>query len=479
MAMLANHIATVAQEQTNLAAHSETMASQDNLMAMLAALPAEGHNVPDEILISSLVDKPAKQGGKISSLLQGVSDAKPAVTFTNRYLSGGSEHAALPASAREISAAVESARGFNHVVRETSPSTSNSLPGRGNSQAGPLLTDIPAITTAARSGGNAGRDGGVPLAVLDNTGNEPRPGQATERGNGHNAQFKEQAGDGAITRHSSGQTITIRQFNQTEDVLASPPPGNRPVIEAHSSPQDTKAHYIHSNLPNKVLQSDRDSKNGQQNKDTNNQHKESDPFRPVQQGKLNLHPTSSFLTMTSGENEPLLFSHNPMTTPPATTGTQTEMAMFRLPSGLMVPEGTVIEQLITHFSANRRLESGSISLQLHPRELGALRMEIKVEQDNIKAHITVQNPQAQEMIDRHLPRLREALEQQGLFLQQVEVTLAAEDNTNGRRFQNNHPQQQQAGRFPRNSFNPSTSALETESAGDYPAGTTGNISVHV
>jgi flagellar hook-length control protein FliK len=62
-------------------------------------------------------------------------------------------------------------------------------------------------------------------------------------------------------------------------------------------------------------------------------------------------------------------------------------------------------------------------------------MEIKVNQDNIKAHIIAQNPQAQEMIDRHLPRLREALAQQGLHLQQVEVTLAAHDNTGGERFQ--------------------------------------------
>ncbi len=46
-------------------------------------------------------------------------------------------------------------------------------------------------------------------------------------------------------------------------------------------------------------------------------------------------------------------------------------------------------------------------------------MEIKVEQDNIKAHIIAQNPQAQEMIDRHPPRLREALELQGLNLQQI------------------------------------------------------------
>lgn len=68
-------------------------------------------------------------------------------------------------------------------------------------------------------------------------------------------------------------------------------------------------------------------------------------------------------------------------------------------------------------------------------------MEIRVEQDNIKAHITTQNPQAQEMLDRHLPRLREALEQQGLRLDQVEITVA-DKNDNRQMFQNHHDQQQ-------------------------------------
>jgi flagellar hook-length control protein FliK len=167
-----------------------------------------------------------------------------------------------------------------------------------------------------------------------------------------------------------------------------------------------------------------------------------------------------------------------MTTPPVATVGQTESAMLRLPSGLFVPHGTVIDQVIAHFSTNSRLESGSVSLQLHPRELGALRLEIKVEQDNIKAHITVQNPQAQELIDRHLPRLREALEQQGLHLQQVEVTVATEDNTNGRRFQGNPQQDQAAGRSLRNRLTPPISALEIGEPSDYASRTTGSISVH-
>ena len=94
-----------------------------------------------------------------------------------------------------------------------------------------------------------------------------------------------------------------------------------------------------------------------------------------------------------------------------------------------------MDQMIAHLTMNKQLETSTINLKLHPQELGELRMEIKVEQDNIKAHIIAQSPHAQEMIDRHLPRLREALEQQGLHLSQVEVTLAANDRTDNQAFQ--------------------------------------------
>ena len=119
------------------------------------------------------------------------------------------------------------------------------------------------------------------------------------------------------------------------------------------------------------------------------------------------------------------------------TATGADPAVQRLPSGLIVPDTAVMDQVLAHLSLQRRLASTTVHLRLNPQELGELRMEIKVEQDNIKAHIIAQNPQAQEMIDRHLPRLREALELQGLNLQQVSVTLAGGDHADSQRFHDN------------------------------------------
>ena len=156
---------------------------------------------------------------------------------------------------------------------------------------------------------------------------------------------------------------------------------------------------------------------------------------PVQAGRIPF-------TLAPDE-QPLFFAHQREAAAPTAAGAAGgESAGLRLPSGLIVPDSTVMDQMLTHLSLQRRLASSTVHLRLNPQELGELRMEIKVEQDNIKAHIIAQNPQAQEMIDRHLPRLREALEQQGLHLQQVSVTLAGGDHTDSQRFHDNfnrHP----------------------------------------
>ncbi|RUM35837.1 MAG: hypothetical protein DSY57_06445, partial [Desulfobulbus sp.] len=107
---------------------------------------------------------------------------------------------------------------------------------------------------------------------------------------------------------------------------------------------------------------------------------------------------------------------------------------LHLPSGIDIPHSQIIDQVTGHFALNRSLKSGSITMRLHPVELGELRMEIKVEQDNIKVHITAQNPQVQDILDRNLPRLREVLQQQGMNLAHMQVSVATDGGGNGRLF---------------------------------------------
>ena len=147
----------------------------------------------------------------------------------------------------------------------------------------------------------------------------------------------------------------------------------------------------------------------------------------------------------SRETAPVTFTIDsvvPTVSTPTSPATSPGAGLMKLPSGATFHESAVVDQVINYFAAAKKLESGSIRLQLHPQELGELRMEIEVKQENVKAHITAQNFQALEALDQYLPRLRETLAQYGLHLNEVEITLAAGDQSNGNHFQQNSARHQ-------------------------------------
>jgi flagellar hook-length control protein FliK len=214
---------------------------------------------------------------------------------------------------------------------------------------------------------------------------------------------------------------------------------------------DVSNNFVSSHRPNDAPKAmEKESGNHQQETTAkDNQEKVATTAKAVTNGQqqaeqfVSQSPQGAQVTAGTGtENQVFLTPHPQASAPLAGNAPMTDGATVRLPSGLAVPGEAVVDQMIAHFSVNKRLESGTVSLKLNPQELGELRMEIKVSQDNIKAHIIAQNPQAQEMIGLHLPRLREALEQQGLHLQQVEVTIAANDNTSREQYQGNTGRQQ-------------------------------------
>jgi flagellar hook-length control protein FliK len=60
---------------------------------------------------------------------------------------------------------------------------------------------------------------------------------------------------------------------------------------------------------------------------------------------------------------------------------------------------------------------------MHPVELGELKLELVVERDTVRAHLVAQTQQVQDVLERHMPRLREALELQGLKLDDIQVSI--------------------------------------------------------
>lgn len=249
-----------------------------------------------------------------------------------------------------------------------------------------------------------------------------------------------EAGNPLYVQNKYGQVIAIQQgFSTTEEGETDSPA--TAVATGSGQRLDANSNSIRSNLPKDMPDRGAEQNSGQPAVSTPR------PQQGVTAAGDSAQPGQTFAEQaalqnnqptTSPDAQPLIFAQPVTSSLSATATTPGQSTVYHLASGLMVPEGTVVDQMIAHFTVNKRLDTGEVTLRLHPQELGEIRMAIKVEQDNVKAHIIAQNPQAQEMIDRHLPRLREALEQQGLNLHQIEVTVAAHDNAGGERFQDNN-----------------------------------------
>ncbi len=95
--------------------------------------------------------------------------------------------------------------------------------------------------------------------------------------------------------------------------------------------------------------------------------------------------------------------------------------VMQLPSGQRLPESQLVDQVVTHLAGSHDGESGRMRLRLHPAELGSLRLDLIVEGDRVRAHLQAQSQQVQDVLDRHLPQLRDALHQQGLKIDEFRV----------------------------------------------------------
>lgn len=121
--------------------------------------------------------------------------------------------------------------------------------------------------------------------------------------------------------------------------------------------------------------------------------------------------------------------------------------IMQLPSGHQVAENQVVDQVVTYLAGSSDGESGRMRLRLHPAELGTVRLDLIVEGDKVRAHLQAQSQQVQDVLDRHLPQLRDALQQQGLKIDEFRVDVqTGQDQQQDERFAwQQNPQRAKAG----------------------------------
>ena len=109
--------------------------------------------------------------------------------------------------------------------------------------------------------------------------------------------------------------------------------------------------------------------------------------------------------------------------PPDTANTVT------LPSGTVVREGEIIQQVLERFQISRKQLDTQINIKLHPAELGELKIDLSVKEGLIRANVVAQSQQIQEIIERNLAKLKTALEEHGFTIEAITVTSKSDSTT--------------------------------------------------
>lgn len=105
--------------------------------------------------------------------------------------------------------------------------------------------------------------------------------------------------------------------------------------------------------------------------------------------------------------------------------------ILRLPSGQVIEERRVFDQIAGQIRTSASGDFGKTTLRLYPEELGEVKLDLTIENDRLRASLSAQTSQVQELLERYLPRLREALEQQGLRIESLQVNVDSQRGENG------------------------------------------------
>ena len=161
------------------------------------------------------------------------------------------------------------------------------------------------------------------------------------------------------------------------------------------------------------------------NKDTNkSQHQETSQQENSNNQAGQQGANASLATSLANNDQTGLFTFTTAGTPATpVTPANAAPAQPALPPGVPVPSSEIVNHLVERFSSNPRLQTSKISMNLSPAELGALKIDIMVKGDTIKAHIGANSVQVQETIEKYMPKLRTILEQQGFTVEDFQVTL--------------------------------------------------------
>ena len=91
---------------------------------------------------------------------------------------------------------------------------------------------------------------------------------------------------------------------------------------------------------------------------------------------------------------------------------------------------SMVDQVKFKLSQGLRSGQQEVVVRMHPRELGEVRLSLTSDDGNLRAHLHVQSQQVQDVLERNMPRLRDALAEQGIDLD--DFVFSSDDQRRGR-----------------------------------------------
>ncbi len=109
-------------------------------------------------------------------------------------------------------------------------------------------------------------------------------------------------------------------------------------------------------------------------------------------------------------------------------------------------EQSMVDQVRFRLSQGLRFGQQEVVVRMHPRELGEVRLSLNSDDGNLRAHLHVQSQQVQDVLERNMPRLREALAEQGIDVE--DFVFSSEDQGQEKEYRSFEQEKWAGGRKP-------------------------------
>lgn len=242
-----------------------------------------------------------------------------------------------------------------------------------------------------------------------------------------------------IEGKSNGQDLSItlsgRQVSGSAGLTSEVVAQQKGDTNLQTLRHDAQGQYLQAKVANLENNPDSQAESNPNNQNTASQQGSTTTTSPTGQPVSGQH-TSQGNTEQTSLNQGFAGHLNELT---ALNGTQSAKPIH-LPSGQVITslqQQEAINQIVNRLSLTSRLQTSRIRMQLHPAQLGELKIDVLVRGDSLKANIFAQTQQAQDLIEKNLPRLRAVLHDNGLKVEDLFVTLESDNLDDFTKQQNN------------------------------------------